>query len=203
MTTTLLKPGGYERLKPLAELAEQVMADRKQGGGNTGLDLEALAALAEAVPSMARYRKDSGKSGKAGKAGKEEAPGRRRACAESCTICVSVCPNRANMPILVEAAGAGAQAARQVAHLDRFCNECGNCASFCPRGGEPYRDKYTVFTREDDFADSGNPGFLPLGADRFRLRLEDGSVIDWQTGGAPHGYEGLIRAVMEDYRYVL
>jgi putative selenate reductase len=217
VTTTLLKPGGYERFKQLAELAEQVMADREKrekAGGKTGLDLGALAALAEGAPSMARYRKGSRQAASAGKAGGD---GRRLSCSKTCTICVSVCPNRANMPILVETAGAsdhaggsgpGAQApaaALQVLHLDRFCNECGNCAVFCPRGGRPYRDKYTLFAREEDFADSDNPGFVPAGADRFRLRLEDKSVIDWTAGkdGAPPSCASLITAIIEGYPYLV
>ena len=30
---------------------------------------------------------------------------------------------------------------RQIVHIDDLCNECGNCATFCPTSGRPYRDK--------------------------------------------------------------
>jgi putative selenate reductase len=126
-------------------------------------------------------------------------------CAEICEICVDVCPNRANVLVLAPAAGGSSFPVHQVVHIDRMCNECGNCAVFCPHGGLPYRDKFTVFKTGEDFAESGNPGFLPQGEESFRLRLEDKSVISWKTGeaGIPGDYERLIRAVVEDHRYVL
>lgn len=34
----------------------------------------------------------------------------------------------------------------QTLHLDAYCNECGNCAQFCPWNGKPYKDKITVFS---------------------------------------------------------
>jgi putative selenate reductase len=139
-----------------------------------------------------------------------DADGRRcLSCAEICEICVDLCPNRANMLILIDAgAGRDAEApvaARQVLHIDQFCNECGNCASFCPQGGRPYRDKFTFFACGEDFADSSNPGFFPTGVDRFRLRLEDKSVIDWTMGTkeVPAVYAGLIRAVMLNHLYLV
>jgi putative selenate reductase len=52
----------------------------------------------------------------------------------------------------------------QILHLDALCNECGNCAIFCPTAGRPYRDKLTLFATEEDFRDSDNCGFLPLNA---------------------------------------
>ncbi|MDR1445055.1 MAG: putative selenate reductase subunit YgfK, partial [Treponema sp.] len=52
--TTILKPGGYERLRQLAELAERVMGE---GSGKNGIDVNALAKLAGAAPAMGRYRK--------------------------------------------------------------------------------------------------------------------------------------------------
>jgi putative selenate reductase len=120
-------------------------------------------------------------------------------CAEICEICVDVCPNRANVLIL-----AGGAAARQVAHIDRMCNECGNCAVFCPHGGKPYRDKFTVFSCPEDFEDSENPGFLKTGG-AFRVRLEDKSAVDWKAGGdgLPEAYVRLIGAIMAGYRYLL
>jgi putative selenate reductase len=96
-------------------------------------------------------------------------------------------------------------AAHQVVHIDRICNECGNCGVFCPHGGLPYRDKFTVFTNAEDFADSDNPGFVPLGEKKFRVRLEDKPVIDWDAGGGgvPEAYVKLIKIIMEDYAYLV
>jgi putative selenate reductase len=137
--------------------------------------------------------------------GKKEAE-RCLSCGEVCESCVDVCPNRANVSVLVTANGTGnAAAARQVVHIDRMCNECGNCAVFCPHIGMPYKEKFTVFKTRPDFDESVNPGFLPTGEGRFLLRLEDKSVVDWRTGegGAPAHYAALIGAILEDYPYVL
>jgi putative selenate reductase len=117
-------------------------------------------------------------------------------CNKICDVCVDVCPNRANTA--VEAGS------HQIVHIDRMCNECGNCATFCPHAGKPYRDKFTVFSCPGDFEDSGNPGFVKTG-DAFRVRLEDKSVVDWKAGGGglPEAYARLIGAVVEDYPYLL
>jgi putative selenate reductase len=77
-------------------------------------------------------------------------------CRALCLKCVEVCPNRANTTVQVP----GLRDAYQIVHLDAFCNECGNCATFCPWEGKPYRDKLTVFETEQDFLDSTNPGFF-------------------------------------------
>jgi putative selenate reductase len=116
-------------------------------------------------------------------------------CAEICEICVDVCPNRANVLIILDGE-------HQVVHIDRMCNECGNCASFCPHMGKPYRDKFTVFSSPVDFAESENPGFLKTG-DAFRVRLEDKSIAEWKPGGGglPGDYVWLIGTIMKDYSY--
>jgi putative selenate reductase len=131
-------------------------------------------------------------------------------CAEICEICVDVCPNRANVLVLAGSGESGGVTKsgigpHQVVHIDRMCNECGNCAVFCPHGGRPYRDKFTVFCGGEDFLDSDNPGFLPAGKNSFRLRLPDGRVIDWEPGEdhAPEGYIDLIKTITEQYSYLL
>jgi putative selenate reductase len=108
-------------------------------------------------------------------------------CATLCECCADVCPNRANAA--VEADGR-----RQVVHLDALCNECGNCAVFCPYEGAPYKDKFTLFACQEDFADSENQGFLPLADGKFRVRL-DGNVSDYANpAGLPDGIRQLVTA---------
>jgi putative selenate reductase len=41
--------------------------------------------------------------------------------------------------------------ARQIIHIDDFCNECGNCETFCVHDGKPYLDKPRLFLKEKDF----------------------------------------------------
>jgi putative selenate reductase len=130
-------------------------------------------------------------------------------CREICEICVDVCPNRANQMVLTGTAGSegsgGGVRPRQVVHIDRMCNECGNCAVFCPHAGKPYQEKFKVFANREDFAASANPGLLKTGDNSFLLRLEDGSTLDWKIGGEGPGrnYTGLIKTVVENYAYML
>jgi len=80
-------------------------------------------------------------------------------CSYICNKCVEVCPNRANVVISVPVeAGFGQD--EQIVHIDALCNECGNCATFCPWNGKPYKDKFTVFNLREDFDNSENDGFL-------------------------------------------
>lgn len=88
-------------------------------------------------------------------------------CNYICSKCVDVCPNRANVSIAVP----GFQNRYQILHLDAYCNECGNCAQFCPWQGRPYKDKVTVFSLETDFVNSSNPGFF-IESGNVRVRHE-------------------------------
>ncbi len=93
-------------------------------------------------------------------------------CNYVCSKCVDVCPNRANVSIAVP----GFQNRFQTLHLDAYCNECGNCAQFCPWNGKPYKDKITVFSLSQDFDNSSNPGFLVEDC-RVRVRLNNQSWV--------------------------
>jgi putative selenate reductase len=157
--------------------------------GFSGGPSPGLAALGTAVQEMAAlaFRGDRKRSFLLpGSRGGEEAA-RCLSCREICEICCDVCPNRANVGLSAGPEG------RQVIHIDSLCNECGNCGVFCPHGGLPYRDKFTFFSLPEDFDGSANPGFLPLGEGRFRLRL-DGRLLDWGPGEKP-GSPALGRAI--------
>ena len=80
-------------------------------------------------------------------------PERCLECATVCECCVDVCPNRANVAVC-------ADGRRQIIHIDYLCNECGNCETFCPYSGKPYREKLTVFANEEDAENSENPNVL-------------------------------------------
>jgi putative selenate reductase len=76
-------------------------------------------------------------------------------CSYVCSKCVDVCPNRANVSLPIP----GFKDQYQTLHLDAYCNECGNCAQFCPWDSKPYKDKFTLFNLREDFANSTNEGF--------------------------------------------
>ena len=92
------------------------------------------------------------------------------ACNTVCQVCADVCPNRANVVIALP------DGRRQILHVDRMCNECGNCAVFCPYDSAPYKEKFTLFHDRAGFDESpDNQGFLPLGDSKVLVRL-DGKV---------------------------
>lgn len=97
-------------------------------------------------------------------------------CNIICENCVDVCPNRANMSLDVNGA-------LQILHIDRLCNECGNCETFCPYNSAPYKDKFTLFSSENDFHNSKNEGFFVEPGGGYLVRLDgaefvtDGTVL--------------------------
>ncbi|MBW2735866.1 MAG: putative selenate reductase subunit YgfK, partial [Deltaproteobacteria bacterium] len=130
-------------------------------------------------------------------AGLDEADARKEAarcllCDEMCDLCVTVCPNMANLSYsvslrrveLVDVEGGSEHfevtQARQIINIADACNECGNCTTFCPTAGEPYRDKPRLCLDEALYAEESD-GAL------FIEREDDGSfVMRAKLGGKEH-----------------
>ncbi len=119
-------------------------------------------------------------------------------CDELCNVCVSVCPNRANMGFVMAPATFTLQQARavdggveisdletvriaqrhQVVNIGDYCNECGNCTTFCPTSGAPWKDKPRVHVTAQSLAASGRgyrftaPGRMEGIRDGLACRLE-------------------------------
>ncbi|NNL20787.1 MAG: putative selenate reductase subunit YgfK [Ignavibacteriaceae bacterium] len=92
-------------------------------------------------------------------------------CDDICNICVGVCPNFANfafesekmsIPIYkISTSGSGkksevidrfvAQQTNQILNVADFCNECGNCVTFCPTNGSPFEIKPRFYLTEESF----------------------------------------------------
>jgi len=101
-------------------------------------------------------------------------------CGDVCSVCVTVCPNRANNYYLTEAAQVPVwkisfnedspvfriesqlkiQQKYQVLNIADFCNECGNCTTFCPTKGSPFSDKPRICLTEKSFSQTDNSFFL-------------------------------------------
>ena len=112
---------------------------------------------------------------------------------------MQVCPNRANVALQVPGV-----AMPQILHIDRMCNECGNCASFCPYDSAPYKEKLTLFSTEAEFDGSTNLGFLPLGGGSYKVRLADGvRTVRLGKDALDPDVERIIRAVEANYAYLL
>ena len=119
-------------------------------------------------------------------------------CATVCENCVDSCPNRANVTIRM------ADGSHQIVHVDKMCNECGNCTQFCPYASEPCHDKFTLFQTAEDMADSHNAGVLFLGGDKVRVRTF-GEPKDYDLGGKnelPAELETLIVTIRDKYGYL-
>ena len=119
-------------------------------------------------------------------------------CNTVCENCVDSCPNRANVAVTL------ADGRTQIVHIDKMCNECGNCTHFCPYASEPCHDKFTLFQTAEDMADSANQGVLFLGGDQIRVRLgckvEDVDLS--KPNELPREIEVLILRIRSHYSYL-
>lgn len=128
-------------------------------------------------------------------------------CSYLCNKCVEVCPNRANVALDVRETGLFDNP-YQVVHLDAYCNECGNCETFCPHLGGPYKKKFTLFSSLEDFNNSTNSGFV-LNNDGVDVRF-DGQIIHgtMEEDGTldadiPEELAAIIEVIFERYSYLL
>lgn len=121
-------------------------------------------------------------------------------CNTICNKCVEVCPNRSNIALKLR----GFSDAYQILHIDAFCNECGNCTTFCPWDGRPFIDKLTIFSLAEDFENSENSGFfidgstglLRLGEQVLPLQRENGAI------SCPDGDAQTVTPIIEVIRQV-
>ena len=110
------------------------------------------------------------------------------ACDTFCSVCTSVCPNHAfltytcapfaaDLPSWTVADGAPVPAAperfavaqaTQTAVLTDFCNECANCATFCPTAGRPYADKPRLYVSLSEFLSQENNAYRITGTGAAR-----------------------------------
>ena len=125
----------------------------------------------------------------------EEAMDESRRCLQCdlvCNVCTTVCPNRANVALLslpmphpVQVAVRDGDGVRvetlsnrrleqsyQIVNIADACNECGNCATFCPSAGAPYRDKPRIHRSRESF-DNAPDGY----------RLASPSRLEGKRGG--------------------
>jgi putative selenate reductase len=123
-------------------------------------------------------------------------------CDTFCSICVGVCPNLAlltyesgsfdvRLPELRfekddfrVAAGKMYRVEQpfQVAVLTDFCNECGNCTTFCPTSGRPYHDKPRLYLDRADFEEQSDNAFMVS-------RNEEAWALEARWQGAVHRIE--------------
>ena len=120
-------------------------------------------------------------------------------CDDLCSLCVTVCPNRANLayamepldlqlPILVQRGGRLRQEGQtpfrvaqpvQIVNLGDACNDCGNCTPFCPTSGAPYKDKPRFWADQAAFEESNTDCY------RFE-RQGESLMLEAKLGGQSH-----------------
>ena len=119
-------------------------------------------------------------------------------CDEICNVCVSVCPNLANFSHRVKPVFYNLQKVvvkefgiishekdvrfeleqeYQILNLRDLCNECGNCATFCPSSGKPYKDKPGLSLSMESFKSEKQGYFLSTLDEKKVLIYKEGNII--------------------------
>jgi putative selenate reductase len=101
-------------------------------------------------------------------------------CDEVCNICTTVCPNLAlyayeitplnlqlqNLEVIhgeVMVSGASnfeVEQNEQILHIADWCNQCGNCNTFCPSSGAPYQEKPHLYLNFNEFENEKDGCFI-------------------------------------------
>ncbi|MBK7096432.1 MAG: putative selenate reductase subunit YgfK [Saprospiraceae bacterium] len=100
-------------------------------------------------------------------------------CDEICNICTTVCPNFANYSYDIEHVKIQLQIIiknefghyeiaddlpfiinqrHQIINIANFCNECGNCTTFCPTNSAPYLEKPKIHLTKESY-DKNHEGY--------------------------------------------
>jgi len=117
-------------------------------------------------------------------------------CDEICNICTTVCPNLANFSYDIVPVKYNMQKVMvgedgelkfepdrlfevrqryQILNIANFCNECGNCATFCPTNSAPYLNKPKLHLSTKSF-NSSDEGYM-------LSKLEDRNVLIYKNEG--------------------
>ncbi len=101
-------------------------------------------------------------------------------CDEVCNICTTLCPNlslfgfdiepvnyllqsilvKDGKYIIKESGNFEVKQKHQILHIADWCNECGNCTTFCPTAGSPYKEKPHLYLNKDAFENDFEGYFL-------------------------------------------
>ncbi len=123
-------------------------------------------------------------------------------CNDVCNVCVTVCPNRANRSYQVKTGDYVVFKAEmkkgkykiehektlrikqdtQVINIGDFCNECGNCTTFCPTSGEPYRLKPKFYLTEKSYNEEENAFMLDGHSLRARINGHEHRIEEKDDG---------------------
>jgi putative selenate reductase len=123
-------------------------------------------------------------------------------CDEICNICTTVCPNFANYSYeitpfrynLKKAVNTGDGTVQihndrifeirqkyQILNIANFCNECGNCNTFCPTMSAPFREKPRVYLTASAFKEAKEGYYLTRIDKRKKLFFRRDESIETLT----------------------
>ena len=170
--TDLLQPGGYAR--PFGYFDE--LTKRMDAAGATTVDefvVRAYGAGGPADLAAAKIRNTDLYVERATADARYAAVTRRKVPRKigrqlklfdclTCDKCIAVCPNDANFTFpMASTPEVPVTEARQIGNFADFCNDCGNCDTFCPEDGGPFRLKPHFFvSRERWVADAPRDAIL-------------------------------------------
>jgi putative selenate reductase len=122
-------------------------------------------------------------------------------CDVMCNICTTVCPNRANIAYSIDPITVSHQRVLpskygpriedlglikflqplQIINIGDFCNECGNCSTFCPTSGDPSHIKPTFYLTKESFSNADSGYILADGVLNFKNK-EGNETISLKNG---------------------
>lgn len=123
-------------------------------------------------------------------------------CNEICNICTTLCPNLANRAYTIEPVNYAMQRMvineggnvefqpdspfivkqrHQIINIANFCNECGNCETFCPSNSAPYKSKPKLHLTTQSFNQSSEGYMLVKLADRINLIYKENKEVKTLT----------------------
>jgi putative selenate reductase len=123
-------------------------------------------------------------------------------CDEVCSVCVYVCPNLANYQYQGAPMKASVQKVAQtdgeitisnlapivfdqntqIITIGDFCNECGNCDTFCPTSGAPYKTKPHIFLTNESFLQEPEGYYI----ENNHIQYKNGDFIEIMTREEDH-----------------
>jgi len=202
--TDLLQPGGYARpsgwfaelrrrmdavgARSVPAFIERAYGDegRRGGGGaggpatlrNTELYVERLAS--DVRYSSVGHRKPPRKIGRT----------LQLFDCLTCDKCIPVCPNDANFTFaMASTPEVPLSQERQIGNFADFCNDCGNCDTFCPEDGGPYLLKPRFFVSRERWLQDAPRDAILVESDaitgRFSGREVRVAAADAEPSGDP------------------
>jgi len=142
-------------------------------------------------------------------------------CDDVCSVCTTVCPNRANYTYFTEPKSIPVykilndknniithiigtldiKQKYQILNIGDFCNECGNCTTFCPTNGKPYKDKPKFYLTPESFQ-YAEKGFMLSKEDQTLWYIENGNKSSLQKDNNLFFFNNeLVKATLDAHTY--